>query len=53
MGNRRCGICDVFINELGSSPFCEHCKKILCPTCEKKHDKEECREGLNLKNQDV
>ena len=51
MVNRRCGICDAPINELGESPFCEHCGKVLCPMCERKHSKEECKDDLNRKKQ--
>jgi len=40
---RECGICRGVIVELGMSPFCEGCCKLMCESCEGKHDKDECK----------
>lgn len=41
---RRCGICDDLFFELGLSPFCEGCGKVMCQACERKHNKAECKD---------
>lgn len=49
MQNRLCDMCGMCINELGVSPWCNYCGKVMCPTCERKHNKEECRNDQELK----
>ncbi len=43
MKDRRCEICDAYVDEPNTSPWCNYCGKFLCPKCEKKHNKDECR----------
>lgn len=43
MPERICQMCGGPIYELGDSPWCNYCGKIMCSDCEKKHNKEECK----------
>lgn len=49
MPDRYCGKCEKLIDELGQSPWCNYCRKIFCPTCEREHDKEQCKIEQDLK----
>lgn len=40
--SKECGICGAYFYEMGDSPLCEKCGKLMCPSCEHKHDKENC-----------
>jgi len=40
---RTCQVCEAGIVEYGDSPWCESCGKTMCPSCERKHDKESCK----------
>jgi len=49
MPARNCDICGAPIHEFGPSPFCNYCNKVMCPACEKKHNKEYCRADQEFK----
>jgi len=43
MPDRVCQICGAPIIEYGDSPWCNYCGKVMCPACERKHNKNECK----------
>lgn len=47
--DRTCQLCGASISELGDSPWCNYCGRFMCPTCERKHNKEECKIEQNFK----
>ena len=41
--DRTCQLCGASISEYSDSPWCNYCSRVMCPACERKHNKEECK----------
>ena len=41
---KECGMCGKVFFEMGQSSWCDSCGKLMCPACEDKHNKAECKD---------